>query len=60
MKYLNDLIQLIKKIIRIKRTTPISNIKITSTGREYIDLSGKTSKEMAQEIIDSLNWKSIR
>lgn len=30
-----------------------SNIKITSTGREYIDLSGEAGIELAQEIIAS-------
>ncbi len=30
-----------------------SNIKVTSTGREYIDLSGEAGRELAQEIINS-------
>lgn len=30
-----------------------SNIKVTSTGREYLDLSGEAGIELAQEILES-------
>jgi hypothetical protein len=30
-----------------------SNIRITSTGREYLDLSGEAGIELAQEILES-------